>query len=162
MTSKNAGSGRKGKATEQLIAATCILGTGGKLNALTSLVDDEGIDITFKRRDRFRTLDIQVKARFSDDAGSKKLREEGMFTADVREETFSPRRDLCMLYVVVDAPSADVNPVWLVPSQVLNAEGFRVRPNGKPHVRFQASSKHGSKDKWRQYRMSRAALPGDS
>ena len=48
--SKNTQSARKGKATEQLIAAICMLATGGELNALTALVDDEGVDLGFKRR----------------------------------------------------------------------------------------------------------------
>jgi hypothetical protein len=49
--SKHTRSARKGKAVEHLIAATCVLATAGELNALTALVDDEGVDIGFKRRD---------------------------------------------------------------------------------------------------------------
>src|SRR3954451_9894464 len=96
MPSKQSGCMRKGKATEQLIAAVCVLATGGELNALTALVDDEEVDLTFKRRNGTRTLDVQVKARFSDEAGSKALRERGHFMADVHEVTFRPRDDLYM------------------------------------------------------------------
>jgi hypothetical protein len=74
------------------------LATGGELNALTALVDDEGVDLTFKRRDGTRTLDVQVKARFSDRAGSKAIRRLGCFMADVYEVSFRPRKDLYMLY----------------------------------------------------------------
>jgi hypothetical protein len=159
MPSKHSGSMRKGKATEQLIAAVCVLATGGELNALTALVDDEGVDLTFKRRNGTRTLDVQVKARFSDEEGSKPLRERGSFMADVHEVTFRPRDDLYMLYVVIHGSRADIETAWLVPSEVFDAEAFRVNIHGRPHVRFQASVKPDSKDKWVAYRYSREALP---
>jgi hypothetical protein len=45
-------SGRKGKAVEHLVASSCVLMSGGELNALTALVDDEGVDIVSHRRGR--------------------------------------------------------------------------------------------------------------
>ncbi|HXE98745.1 MAG TPA: hypothetical protein VN458_00195 [Solirubrobacterales bacterium] len=149
-------SARKGKATEHLIAASCILASNGQLNALTGLVDDEGVDVTFKRRDGFRTVDVQIKSRFL--ASSKNLRKNGTFVADTREATFRPRDDLYMLFVVVEAKTATFGPVWLVPSTVLDQKAFRVTVKKKKLVRFQASSKKNSKDKWRAYRMSAEKL----
>lgn len=73
-------SARKGKATELLIAAACVLASGSKLNALTGLVDDEGVDITFKRWNGSRTLDVQVKSAFLE--SRKNLREKDIFLAD--------------------------------------------------------------------------------
>jgi hypothetical protein len=35
-----------------------------------------------------------------------------------------------------------------------------VRPKGKPQVRFLASIKPDSEDKWRQFRLTREELPG--
>lgn len=99
--SKNAASARKGKAVEHLVAAFCVLATEGELNALTALVDDEGVDLGLKRRNGTRTLDVQVKARFSDEDGSAQLRR-GRFIANVRLETFRPRDDLYILYVAVN------------------------------------------------------------
>jgi hypothetical protein len=55
-----------GKAAEYLVAAACILATRGELNVSTSLVDDEGVDLVFNRRDSPATLAVQVKARMSD------------------------------------------------------------------------------------------------
>src|SRR4051794_32955551 len=43
----NRDSGRLGKAVEHLVAATCILTSGLELNASTSFVDDEGVDLVF-------------------------------------------------------------------------------------------------------------------
>jgi glycerate-2-kinase len=86
--SKNKQSSRTGRAAEHLIAAISVLATGEELNALTALVDDEGVDLSFKRRNGTRTLDVQVKARFSDAEGSKALREHDSFAALVGEPTF--------------------------------------------------------------------------
>jgi hypothetical protein len=155
---ENKGSARKGRAIESLVAASCILATGGELNALTALVDDEGVDITFKRRDGDRTLDVQVKSRFYD--GSKVLRKKGRFIADIRKATFRPRKDFFILYVAVDATEVDMGPVWLVPSMVLAKKGLKINPKktGK-QLRFDASVKATSKDRWTPYRMNKAQFP---
>jgi hypothetical protein len=63
---KSASAGRMGKAVEYLVAAACILTTRGELNVSTSMVDDEGVDLVFHRRDSSATLAVQVKARMSD------------------------------------------------------------------------------------------------
>ena len=63
---KSASAGRMGKAVEYLVAAACILSTRGELNVSTSMVDDEGVDLVFHRRDSSATLAVQVKARMSD------------------------------------------------------------------------------------------------
>lgn len=149
-------SARKGKATEQLVAASCVLASGSKLNALTGLVDDEGVDITFKRWNGSRTLDVQVKSAFIE--SRKNLREKGAFVADTRRATFRPRPDLYFLFVVVDGRRAQFGPVWFVPSQVLEEEGFDVTVHGNKSVRFAASAKPTSNDKWSNYRISRDDL----
>lgn len=145
--SKNASSARKGKAVEQLVAAVCVLATAGELNALTALVDDEGVDVGFKRRNGTRTLDVQVKARFTDEDGSKALREQGAFSSDVRQETFRERDDLYMLYLAVNGSRAEIEKAWLVPSTVLAAEAIVVTKQGKEHLRFSGSAKSDTEDK---------------
>lgn len=153
--SKNASSARKGKAAEHLIAASCILATAGELNASTSLVDDEGVDIVFHRRGNPRTLAVQVKSRFSDEDGSSHLREKEQFIADVRKVTFQARDGLAMLFVAVNAAEADFGPVWLVPSHDF-AHNAMSTANGK--LRFSASAKLTSNDKWSSYRLTRSEL----
>jgi hypothetical protein len=154
--SQNPSSARKGKATEQLIAASCILASGSKLNALTGLVDDEGVDITFKRRNGSRTLDVQVKSAFIE--SRKNLRQKGTFIADTRRATFHARRDLYFLFVVVDGKNAQFGPVWFVPSKDLEERGFDVTVHGERLLRFAASAKSSSEDKWSDYRLSREQL----
>lgn len=151
-----AGSARKGKATEHLIAAMCVLASGGELNALTALVDDEGVDLSLKRRNGSNTLDLQVKSAFMGER--KNLSEKGTFVADVRLETFRARDDFFLLYVVIDGSRAELLRAWLVPSSVLESAGFIVRTGGKECLRFQASSKPSSQDKWRDHRLERDEL----
>src|SRR5688572_30745543 len=57
----NQDSGRIGKAVEHLVAATCILKTKGQLNVSTALLDDEGVDLVFFRRDGSATSPCRSK-----------------------------------------------------------------------------------------------------
>ena len=69
-----------GKAVEHLVASSCILASRARLNVSTSLVDDEGVDLVFHRRDGTATLAVQVKARTTD----TKVVRGGRFLALVR------------------------------------------------------------------------------
>jgi len=144
---------RKGKAVEHLIAASCILASGSELNASTSLVDDEGVDIVFHRRGRSRTVAVQVKSRFE---GTSMLAKKGAFVGGVRQVAFRPRDDLYLLFVVVNADHADYGPVWLVPSYDFEE---RVPPNPAGLMRFRASAKPNTKDQWVAYRIEKLDLP---
>ena len=146
------GNGRTGKAVEHLVAATCILASRGELNVSTALVDDEGVDLVFHRRAGSATLAVQVKSRTTDASVIRR----GQFLHDVRGQTFRPRPDLYVLFVVVDLPSADFDPVWLVPSETL---AQLVKPNARGSLRFAASLKQASRDRWSPFRLTRIALP---
>jgi hypothetical protein len=159
MPSKDEHAARKGKAAEQLIAAVCVLATGTELNALTALVDDEGVDLAFKRRDGTRTLDVQVKARFSDEAGSKQLRESQRLVAVVRAATFRVREDFWLLFAAVDGARGIVEKAWLVPSDRFDQLATRQVVRGQVRRRFSASAKPGSRDQWREFRVEGEDLP---
>jgi hypothetical protein len=149
---RDPGASRRGKAAEHLVAASCILASQGALNASTALVDDEGVDVVFHRRGGSRTLAVQVKSRFR---GSVHLDRDGRFIADVRQATFRPRSDFHVLFVIVDAASAEFGPVWLVPSLKVDETGLRTR-NGM--IRFSASAKPNANDQWRPFRLERSEL----
>lgn len=144
-------SARKGKAVEHLVAATCILTSGLKLNVSTSLVDDEGVDLVFHRRGRSRTLAVQVKSRTTT---AKGISQRNRFYATVRAATFRPRPDLYLLFVPVDADEGTFPFVWFVPSKPF----ARRAVNGKGRRVFSASTKDESNDQWRRYRVERADL----
>ena len=144
---KSPDAGRMGKAAEYLVASSCILTTRGELNVSTSLIDDEGVDLVFHRRNGTATLAVQVKARMSD---SKRV-QSGSFVAFVRSQTFKARSDLDMLFVAVDVVRGSIMCAWLVPSVRYAAE--LKEPNSKGRFRFYASMKPGSKDRWAAYRL---------
>jgi hypothetical protein len=160
MSTKDEQAARKGKAAEQLIAALCVLATGTELNALTALVDDEGVDVAFKRRDGTRTLDVQVKARFSDETGSKQLREKRRLVAVVRAATFRVREDFWLLFAAVDGRRGVVETAWFVPSDRFDELAGQQVVRGQVRRRFSASAKAGSKDQWREFRVAGQELPG--
>lgn len=148
----HADAGRKGKAVEHLIAALCVLGSNGELNAWTSLVDDEGVDLVLQRRNRPETIALQVKSRLS---SAKGITERKRFQSQVRAATLRPRDDLYMLFVVADPATLDLDPIWLVPSRDF-IEKAPVGSSGKH--RFVASIKHGTKDRWAEYLVEKERL----
>lgn len=149
---ENRDSARMGKAVEHLVAATCILTSGLELNVSTSLVDDEGVDLVFHRRDAPNTLAVQVKSR---SMNASTIKSKGRFLANVGASTFRPRRDLYLLFVAVDTDEGTFDPAWLVPSVDFAAS---TRPNNQNRHRFSASMKPGSKDQWSSFRFRRAEL----
>jgi hypothetical protein len=142
-----------GTAAEYLVAAFCILATRGELNVSTSLVDDEGVDLVFHRRNTTATLAVQVKARMSD---SKRVQSDG-FVAFVRSQTFKPRRGLDMLFVAIDIARGAVMKAWLVPS--LDYAQSLGKPNSRGRYRFGASMKDNTNDRWHPYRLEAEQLP---
>ncbi|MCM2578718.1 hypothetical protein [Streptomyces meridianus] len=150
---KSPSAARMGKAAEYLVAASCILATGGELNVSTSLVDDEGVDLVFHRRGSSTTLAVQVKARMSTGV----LVQQGRFMAFVRSQTFQPRADLDMLFLAVDVERGAIMTAWLVPSHDYDAT--LSEPNSKGRYRFSASMKPDSADRWTSHRLTSADLP---
>lgn len=141
---------RLGKAVEYLVAASCIIASEGRLNVLTGLVDDEGVDLVFSRFGTSATIAVQVKARRWDRTPLNR----GMFQSNVRTQTFRPRADLFVLFVVVE-PTGTYEMVWLVPSEDL---ARMVRPSARGRYVFQAAMSPSTGDRWRPYRLPRKDL----
>ena len=151
---KSPDAGRMGKAAEYLVAAVCILATRGRLNVSTSIVDDEGVDLVFHLRDSTATLAVQVKARMTDGAVAQR----GRIQAQVRSQTFRPREDLDMLFVLVDNLNGAIKTAWLVPS--VDFDGLHGRATTRGNFRFSASTKEGTRDQWSPFRLTAGELPG--
>ena len=149
---ENRDSARKGKAVEHLIAASVMLASDLQLNVSTSFVDDEGVDLVFHRRESPTTLAVQVKSRSWQ---TSQMTKRQTFVAQIRAETFRPRRDLYLLAVAVDGRFADYGPVWLVPSESLAA---KLQPNSRNRLRFVASARPSSHDMWSDYKLERSQL----
>jgi hypothetical protein len=149
---KSVHASRIGKAVEHLVAASCILASGARLNVSTSLVDDEGVDVVFHQRGGVATIAAQIKSRSTNTAGIAK----GAFAAFVRGQTFRPRFDLYLLFVVVDQEAASIGPVWLVPSVAFDENAPMT---GRGLRRFNASTRPKASDRWRGYRLDGEDVP---
>lgn len=150
---KSPDAGRMGKAAEYLVAAVCILATRGRLNVSTSIVDDEGVDLVFHLRGSTATLAVQVKARMADGV----MVGRGRLQALVRSQTFQPRVNLHMLFILVDNANGAIETAWLVPSADFQARCGTSTTKG--HLRFSAALSPTSSDKWAPYRLTAAELP---
>jgi hypothetical protein len=149
----HADSGRKGKAVEHLVAALCVLGSDGELNAWTSLVDDEGVDLVVQRREKSETLALQIKCRLTT---AKGIAERERFQSQVRKATLHPRPNLHMLFVVANPKTLDLGPIWLIPSKKFEKNA----PLGSNQKhKFVASAKDGTNDKWAKYLVHKEDLP---
>ena len=144
---------RKGVAVEHLIAASCMMSSGFELNVSTNLVDDEGVDLVFHRRQGSTMLAVQIKSR---SWSASVMRQKARFVANVRPSTFRPRRDLYLLFVAIDLHFADYGPLWLVPSLDFAA---MVASKGQANLRFVASASSASADRWTDFRFERSELP---
>ncbi len=150
---RNEDSARKGAAVEHLIAASLMLESGFELNVSTNLVDDEGVDLVFHRRQDSTMLAVQIKSR---SWSANVMRGSAKFIAHIRRSTFHPRRDLFLLFVAIDAHFADFGPLWLIPS--LDFADILASSSG-PRLRFAASASPASADRWTPYRFERSRLP---
>lgn len=148
--SVNEQASRLGKAVEYLVGSTCIIASAGRLNVLTGLVDDEGVDLVFSRYGSTATMSVQVKARRTDRAPLV----DGTFQSNVRSQTFRPRAELFILFVAVE-PDGRFDMVWLVPSVDYAA---MLTPNARSRMIFQASMSSTTNDRWRPYRLTRPEL----
>ncbi len=150
---RNDDAARKGTAVEYLIAASCMLASDFKLNVSTNMVDDEGVDLVFHRRDSSATLAVQVKSR---SWSGNVMREQEKFITHVRRGTFHHRKDLFLLFVAIDSRFAEYGPIWLIPStdfaDILGSDR-------RTRLRFAASASPASNDRWVKYRMERSQLP---
>jgi tetratricopeptide (TPR) repeat protein len=150
---RNDDAARKGTAVEYLIAASCMLASDFKLNVSTNMVDDEGVDLVFHRRDGSATLAVQVKSR---SWSANIMRERAKFIAHVRRGTFHHRRDLFLLFVAIDSRLAEYGPLWLIPSTDF---ANILMTDDRAKLRFSASVSPASNDRWVKYRMERSQLP---
>jgi hypothetical protein len=146
MTGDEQSSGRVGTAVELLVAGRCLLGARGRLNVSQTLVDDEGVDLTFHPRGGGRPLAVQVKGRTTDSSQHAR----GRFLAEVGQSTFEARDDLDMLFALADPDASDLVWCWLVPSP---AFADLARPTSTGRLRFVASVKDTTADKWSRWRL---------
>lgn len=145
----------KGRAIEQLVAAHCVLASGGALNVSTPMYDDEGVDLVFSLRGQPTTLAVQVKSRFSN---SRRVRS-GSFRMDVKKSTFKARPGLALIGVLYSEKTHQVSATWVIPSsqfwRLVRGQRHGV---GKVWVMRTGLNEHKA-DKWSRFRKDWAQVP---
>lgn len=151
-TSAVRGNHSKGKPVELFIAAYCMLASRNRLNVATSYIDDEGVDLFVNRWRGRSTLALQVKSKYSDSVEIG--RDE--FIVNVSRRTFEPRPNYYVVFVLVDEELVRLNPMWLVPSQVLGEKS-----PGSEDIRFAANLATVGKGlgQWEEYVVTLEGLP---
>jgi len=145
----------KGRAIEQLVAAHCVLASGGALNVSTPMYDDEGVDLVFSLRGQPATLAVQVKSRFSN---SRRVRG-GSFRMDVKKSTFKARSDLALIGVLYNEETHQVSATWVITSRQFSRL-VRGQAHGPGKVWVMRTGLNGQKvDKWSHFRKGWAELP---
>ena len=143
----------EGQARRAVIAAYCMLASRNRLNVATSYIDDEGVDLFVNRWRGRSTLALQVKSKYSDSVEIG--RDE--FIVNVSRRTFEPRPNYYVVFVLVDEELVRLNPMWLVPSQVLGEKS-----PGSKDIRFAANLATVGKGlgQWEEYVVTLEGLPG--
>ena len=138
---------QKAGITETLFALTGLLGSKGKLSFAIPFVDDEGVDVlVYKRKSGGKVLYIQVKSRFT-------LTSNGHFRSQVRKKSFTPRKDLYLVFVYYDNNKQGLgDTLWLIPTLDFMDLIKGQKSNRKFyifHTKFTAQN-----DMWVKYRLS--------
>lgn len=141
-----------GRAIEYLVAATVVLAGDARLNVMTAIADDEGVDLVFRRRGGDVTLAVQVKGRRT----TSSVLRMGVFQQEVRKATFRPRPALFVLFVAVDGNRGAIERAWFVPSVDFCRLANEVA--GGTKLRLRASTGSATKDKWATFRVDPSAL----
>jgi hypothetical protein len=145
------GSTQKGKVVESLIAATCILGSDGKLSASIPFVDDEGVDLIFTPKGGGQSIFVQVKSRFT-------LIGKGNYRSQIRKKNFRPRPDLYIIFAYYDKKKGQLGEIlWFVPSDDFKKNLKGQRKERKNYI-FQ-SRFASRRDMWAPYKLMLKALP---
>ncbi|MBI2434540.1 MAG: hypothetical protein HYV26_16905 [Candidatus Hydrogenedentes bacterium] len=131
---------------EQLVGATLILQSNGKLRVSVPLVDDEGVDLIIGNRENDKTLLLQIKSRFS-------LTGKGLYQTQVRRATCSSNPNKFLLFLYYDKDEACFrDECWLV-----SASDFCGLLSGQKAKRDKyvfASSFSSEKDMWARFKCS--------
>ena len=146
---------RKGIAVESLVTALCVLGSDGELNAATSLVDDEGVDLVLFRVAGGATMSLQVKATFAYSASVTQGPVRFGVKRPSSKGTFKAREDFFLLFLIIDHIKTSIEHAWLVPST-----DFMTQLENNTALTF-ATSLSGSDNRWAKYKIHRDQLAGE-
>jgi hypothetical protein len=140
---------QKGKIVEQLVGATCVLQSEGRLRISIPLVDDEGVDLIVSDRNTDRVLLLQIKSRFTLNNGN--------YRTDVRKAALHANSNRYLLFVYYDRESASFGKtMWLV--QSLKFEELLAGQKADRDIYVFQSRFTSQNDMWAPYKIATAEL----
>lgn len=138
-------SSQKGWITENIVAASLIMGSEGRLAPYVPLADDHGVDLLVLDKNSGQTIALQVKAWTGEPSKG------GTVQFDTRKATFSAHQNLFFAMVYVPFPDTRLKYVWFVPSEGLPETA---NSSGEKYA-LTCSVKPGSSDRASRYRYPR-------
>jgi len=143
---------QKGSILEKRFIELASLGSNGKISCFTPDSDDDGIDAIINLKTAFKPLFIQIKSRFNRNAN-------GTYSQDIGVNTFKENKNFYICFFLYNTADFDIEKIWLVPSIVFKKMAIPLNPVHHPKkLRFAASPKDSSKDRWREYRIEKQDL----
>lgn len=142
---------QKGNILEHRFIELISLGSDGNLTCFAPDSDDDGIDIIINRKMDFKPIFVQIKSRFN--------LNNGLFSQDIGTNTFRADKKFWICFIYYNPDNFDIENIWLIPSIDFHEKSNEINPeNYKQKLRFAASVKEDSKDKWCKYRVSKIGL----
>jgi len=149
---KGVSSKQKGNILEKRFIELVSLGTNGQISCYTPDSDDDGIDVIINLKSHFKPLFIQVKSRF-------KTNTNGMYSQDIGTNTFKENANFYICFFLYNAEDYEIEKIWLVPSIEFKNKAIELNPEKYAQkLRFAASPKDTSRDRWREYRIEKKEL----
>ncbi|MDC7243577.1 MAG: hypothetical protein PQJ44_06540 [Sphaerochaetaceae bacterium] len=142
---------QKGNILEHRFIELISLGSDGNLTCFAPDSDDDGIDIIINRKMDFKPIFVQVKSRFN--------LNNGLFSQDIGTSTFRADEKFWVCFIYYNPVNFEIENIWFIPSIDFHEKSVEINPeNHKQKLRFAASVKDNSKDKWSEYRVSKTEL----
>jgi hypothetical protein len=110
MAGRTGSSSQAGKAAELAAACALMTTTSGRLSPFVPLVDDHGLDLLILDKLTNAVAGVQVKSWVWDATAARST-----VQFDIRKATYRATPNWFLLAAVVDAATALLSPVWLVP-----------------------------------------------
>lgn len=148
--SKNISTKQKGDIAESRIAELLILYGSESLSCYKPVSDDDGIDIIAKQKKSIKSINLQVKSRYSDGLPS-------IFTATVKASTLVNHRKMAIIFCLFDTQDGDLaNYLWFVPADEFILKANKLK--GGSILGFVAGPNKKESNKWDKYMIEKKDL----
>ncbi len=148
--SKNISTKQKGDIAESRIAELLILYGSESLSCYKPISDDDGIDIIAKKKKSVKSINLQVKSRYSDGLPS-------VFTATVKASTLVDHKKMAIIFCLFDTQDGDLaDYLWFVPADEFILKANRLKSGSL--LSFVAGPNKKESNKWDKYMIEKKDL----